>query len=137
MEPRDPLGSTGAPLRSQVRNKNSGGGRDSAASDILREGASIIRMVTDAGVVSGAVGLVANVVTAAVEGISGRRFHREVEGISSRRSRRDVLSHIEHSRDRKATRLYESLGMILNNIVHPPRTTVYIAKDYREAQRSL
>ena len=104
---------------------------------LLREGVSIIEMVEDAGVVSGAVGLVANGVTAAVEEISGWRSRREVEGISSRRSRRDVLSYIEHICDQQATRLCESLGMILNNIFHPPRTIVDIAKDYREAQRSL
>ena len=127
MEPRDPLVSTGAPLRSQARSENSGviDCGNSAASAILREGASIIEMVEDSGVVSGAVGLVANGVTVTVEGISGWRY------------RRDALSHIEHSRDQQATRLYESLGMILIHIFHPPRTIVDIAKNYREAQRIL
>ena len=73
-----------------MRSENSGvgDGGNSTASAILREGAFIIGMVEDAGVVSGAVGLVTNRVTAAVEGISGWR------------SRRDVLSHIEYSHDR-------------------------------------
>ena len=73
MEPSNPLGSTGAPLRSKVMIENSGvgDGGNSAASAILREGVSIIGMVEDGGVVSGAVDLVANGVTAVVEGISG------------------------------------------------------------------
>ena len=33
--------------------------------------------------------------------------------------------------------MVSSLGEILNNIVHPPRTLSDIAKDYREAERSL
>ena len=85
----------------------------------------MIGMVEDACLVNGVVGLVDNGVNEAVEEIFGRRF------------RRDIFSHIEHSRDRQATRLYESLCMILNNIVHPPRTIIDIEKDYREAQRSL
>ena len=72
-----------------MRSENSGigDGGNSVTSAILREGASIIGMVEDAGVVIGVVDLVANGVTAAVE------------GISSWRSRRDVLLHIENSCD--------------------------------------
>ena len=60
----------------------------------------------------------------------------DIAGISgnSSTSCRDVLLHIERSRDRQAIRLIESLGLILNNIVHPPRTIVDISRDYRKAQ---
>ena len=34
-------------------------------------------------------------------------------------------------------KLWESLGLILNNIVNPPRTLADIAKDYREAQMNF
>ena len=129
MEPRNPLGATAAPLRSQVRAEN---GNEATvnlnatnASSVLREGAGIVGIVEDA-VESNVAGLVSSGVTAAIEGISG-----------GRRTRRDVISHIERTRDRQATRLVESLGMLLNNIVHPPRTIVEISRDYREAQRSF
>ena len=128
MEPRNPLGETNAPLRSQVRAENPVVLRNSHVtnpSSMLREGSSIVGIVEDAGVQSNVARLVSNGVGAAVAGISGRR------------TRRDVLSHIERSRDRQATRLVESLGQILNNIVHPPRTILDISRDYREAQRSL
>ena len=60
-----------------------------------------------------------------------------VAGINGRRSRGDIISHIDRSRDQQARRLCESLGAILNNIVHPPRTVADIATDYRNAERSL
>ena len=127
MEPRNPLGATAAPLRSQVRTENAAANSNRTnASTVLHEGAGIVGIVEDAGVESNVAALVSNGVTAAIEGISG-----------GRRTRRDVISHIERTRDRQATRLVESLGMLLNNIVHPPRTIVEISRDYREAQRSF
>lgn len=70
-------------------------------------------------------GLVSNGVTVAIKGISGKR------------TRSDVISHIDQTCNKQATQLVESLGMLLNNIVHPPCTIVEISQDYRNARRSL
>ena len=132
LEPRDPLGEpSGGPLCLQVGAENNrGGGNRSGrvdASSVVRDNTVISGIVEDAGVLDGAVEPVARAVSSVVGGMDGTR----------RRSRGDVLSHIERSRDRQASRLCNSLGEILNNIVHPPRTLLDIAKDYREAERSL
>ena len=126
MEPRNPLGQTGAPLRSQVRDENRRNRSDRpTAASVIRNNASLVGLVEDAGVQSNASGIVARGVGAAIS------------GMNSRRSRNDVISHIERSRERQAVNLCNSLGGILNSIVHPPRTLSDIAKDYREAERSL
>ena len=132
MEPRGPLGDNNdVPLRSQVgaennRDSGNGSGRTNASS-VIRDNTLITGIVQDAGVIDGAVGPVATAVTSVIGGCNR----------TSRRTRGDVLSHIERSRDRQASQLCSSLGDILNNIVHPPRTLSDIAKDYREAERSL
>ena len=70
----------------------------------MREGASIVGIVEDAGVTSGAVGLVAGGVQS------------DLPGIGSRRSRNDVISHIERSRKYQANRVCESMGAILQTL---------------------
>ena len=128
MLPCVPLGRANAPLRSQVRgeNNNNIGGETTPPSNVLREGANIVGIVEDAGSDHSAVGLVSNGVGAAMEGISGRRWKR-----------RDLLSRIKNRREKQAARLCKSLGTILDRIVHPPQSVSAIAKDYREAQKSL
>ena len=125
MEPRAPLGGASSNLRSQVSSDNANimSGRDNAAT-LLQNNTSILGLVEEAGVPSGAVGPTARGASLAIGGTTGRR------------TRGDVISHIDHSRDRQATRLCESLGSILNSIVHPPRTLSDIAKDYSVAERS-
>ena len=127
MEPCAPLGVAGTTtLRSQVSSDNATimRTRDNVAS-LLQNDASILGLVEEAGVPSGAVGPTARGVSSASGGMTGRR------------TRGDVISHIERSRDRQASRLCESLGSILHSIVHPPCTLSDIAKEYREAERSL
>jgi len=100
LEPRDPLGETGAPLCLQVGVENNRDGEEDAsstrafASSILRENASITGIVKDADVVNGALEPVARGVSLAIAGISGT---------GRRRSRGNVLSHIERARDIQAS----------------------------------
>ena len=131
MEPRDTLGPSGGSLRSQVGAENGrvrgidrGIDRPTAAS-VLTNSASLIGVVEEAGIDNNASNLVADGVGAVVAGMNGRW------------SRGDIISHIDRSRDQQASRLCESLGSILHNIVHPPRTVADIAIDYRNAERSL
>ena len=125
MEPRAPLGGASSNLRSQVSSDNANimSGRDNAAT-LLQNNTSILGLEEEAGVPSGTFGPAARGASLAIGGTTGRR------------TRGDVISHIDRSRDRQATRLCESLGSILNSIVHPPRTLSDIAKEYREAERS-
>ena len=78
MEPREPLGETGASLRSQIGADNRRVGNDppwSSAFSIMRYSASILGIVGDAGVQNGVAQVAAIGVSSAVRGVvtgSGR-----------------------------------------------------------------
>ena len=125
LEPRSPLGKD-ATLRSQVGEENINNNSDRThAANVMRDIASLVGIVENAGISSGATRLVTNGVASALT------------GLSTRRSRNDVISHIEKTRERQASHLCESLGALLNNIIHHPRSLADNAKKYREAERSL
>jgi len=125
LEPRTPLGNN-TTLRSQVgeENINNGGDRTPAA-NVMRDQASLVGIVENADIPSGATRLITNGVASALT------------GLSTRRSCNDVISHIEKTRERQGSHLCESLGVLLNNIVHPPRSLADTAKEYRKAERNL
>ena len=122
LEPRRPLGETGADLRSQVRDENPTLVIDNlpTASHQMRDRTRITGLVQNSGVPSGVASVAATGVTAAMNGMTTV-------------SRRDVISHIELTRERQSTRLCESLGSVLNATLHPPRTISDINSDFREA----
>ena len=122
LEPRRPLGETGSNLRSQVRDENPPAPISNlpTASNIMRDRSRITELVQNSGVPSGAATAAATGVRAAMSGMASV-------------SRRDVISHIELSRERQSIRLCESLGSVLNTILHPPRTIADINSDFRDA----
>ena len=122
LEPRRPLGETGANLRSQVRDENPPAPIIDlpTASSVMRDRAQITELVGNSGVSSG-------VASAAATGV-----HAAMSGMATV-SRRDVISHIELSRERQSERLCQSLGSVLNTILHPPRTIADINSDFRDA----
>ena len=122
LEPRRPLGGTEADLRSQVRDENPPASVIDlpTASSVMQDRAQITELVENSGVSSGAASAAATGVRAAMSGMATV-------------SRRDVISHIELSRERQSERLCQSLGSVLNSILHPPRTIADINSDFRDA----
>ena len=57
--------------------------------------------------------------------------------MNNHRTRGNVISHIERSRDRQASRLCKSLGSILNGNVNPPCKILDVMNYYRETQMSF
>ena len=122
MEPGRQLGEMGTSLRSQVRDENPPSSINNlpTASNLMRDRTQITGLIDNAGVPSGATSTAATGVSAAMTGMASV-------------SRRDVISHIELSRERQSERLCQSLGSVLNTILHPPRTISDINSDFRDA----
>ena len=122
LEPRGPLGETGSDLRSQVRDENPSSTTDdlATASDQMQDRTTIAGLVQNSGIQSGATSAATAGVTTVMNGMATV-------------SCRDVISHVELTRERQSTRLCESLGSVLNTILHPPRTISDINSDFREA----
>ena len=120
LEPRSPHGETGANLRSQVRDENPPAPIFDLPTtlNLMRDRSRITELVENSGVSSGAA-------SAAATGV-----HVAMSGMATV-SRRDVISHIELSREQQSEELCQSLGSVLNTILHPPRTIADINSDFR------
>ena len=96
---RGPLGPTGAPLCSQVRDENERNSSDRpTTASVIQNNASFVGLVEDADVRSNASGIVA------------RGVRDATSGMNTCRSRNDVIAHIERSREHQPTSLFDPLG---------------------------
>ena len=131
MDNHPPLGEEDETISSQITSKNRVVNDDDAVNrmnDFL-DASIVVGLVEEAGVPTATIDRVAASTVAVMNGTSHRTPARVSCG--------DLLLHIESSRNKQAVGIAEALGLVLGDILNPPRKLRDISNDYEHASRNL